>query len=172
MKKNTVFIVDTSVILSGKPLNLDNMVTTPGVSKEFKPGGRDYRLFQFLIEKGLTIHTPSKKTVDKIKKIASKTGDITRLSNTDIELIALAYEIKKQKENVVVLTDDYSIQNIAAYLDIKFENIGQRGITKKFKWISHCTGCGKKFKENINKCPICGSTTKNIVSHMEEFKKK
>ena len=171
-KKLKTYILDTSAILAGKPLNLDNLVTTPGVSKEFKPGGRDYRFFQFLIEKGLTIQTPSKKTIDKIKTMASKTGDLSRLSDTDFEILAVAYEIKKQKENVVILTDDYSIQNLAAYLDIKFENIKQNGITKKFKWITQCRGCGKKFKENINKCPICGSTTKNIVCHMEDIKKK
>ena len=50
--KKKILIIDTSVFLSGKPINLDNvnMVTTPAVSTELSPGGRDYRYFQFLQE--------------------------------------------------------------------------------------------------------------------------
>jgi len=52
-KKPIIFILDTSAILSGKPIMLDNatLVTTEGVSHELKPGGRDYRAFQFLKKK-------------------------------------------------------------------------------------------------------------------------
>ena len=52
-KKSKIFILDTSAILSGKPINLDNaqMITTPGISKELKPGGKDYQALQFVIEK-------------------------------------------------------------------------------------------------------------------------
>jgi len=42
-KKPIIFILDTSAILSGKPIMLDNatLVTTEGVSHELKPGGRE-----------------------------------------------------------------------------------------------------------------------------------
>ena len=174
-KKSKIFILDTSAILSGKPINLDNskMITTPGVSKELKPGGRDYRAFQFLIEKGLTIHSPSKDLTDKIDTISKETGDLGRLSTTDREVLALALEVNKDDEKeAIIITDDYSIQNVAHVLRIKFENISQLGITKRFKWIYQCQGCGKKFKENIKTCPICGSLTKNIISNKENIEKK
>jgi hypothetical protein len=42
--KKQFFIIDTSAILSGKPIQLKDatLVTTPGVSNELSPGGRDY----------------------------------------------------------------------------------------------------------------------------------
>lgn len=174
-KKSKTFVLDTSAILSGKPINFDNvkLVTTQGVSDELKPGGRDYREFQFLIEKGLTICLPSKNSINKIRETSTETGDVDRLSKTDIEVLALAYEIKKEEsQEPIILTDDYSIQNIADYLNIGYMSISQSGITKRFKWTYRCRGCGKKFKDNISICPICGADTKKIISSKNDIKKR
>jgi UPF0271 protein len=171
--KPKIFIIDTSVILSGKPISLKNgkMVTTQGVSKELTPGGKDYQNFQFLIEKGLSVYSPTKESIKHVRLLSEETGDINRLSDTDTEILALAFEINNEdKEEPIILTDDYSIQNVANKLKIKFESVSQSGIKKRFKWQSRCTGCGKKFKDNINICPICGSTTKSIVTNMENIK--
>jgi UPF0271 protein len=173
-KKSKIFILDTSAVLSGKPIILDNamMVTTPGISKELKLGGRDYQTFQFLIEKGLTINAPSKESTDRINIVSSETGDIDRLSDVDKEILALALDINKNKEKeAIIITDDYSIQNTAHVLNIKYENISQSGITKKFKWAYQCLGCGKKFKENIKICPICGTRIKHVISQKENIKR-
>ena len=168
--KTKVFIIDTSVILSGKPINLENakFVTTPAISKEFSPGGRDYRNFQFLLEKGLDIHSPSQESIDKIKEASKETGDINRLSVADIEILALAIDINRDNsKEAIILTDDYSIQNVAYTLKIKFQNFSQKRITKKFKWLCRCPGCGKRFSESIKICPICGTATK-VSFHQKE----
>jgi UPF0271 protein len=173
-KKSKIFVIDTSAVLSGKPINIDTaqITTTSGVSKELKPGGRDYRAFQFLKEKGLTIGSPSKQSLTLVDNAAVETGDKDRLSNADKEILALALDINKNKDKeAIVLTDDYSIQNLAIFLNIKYENISQSGITKKFKWIYQCRGCGKKFKENIKTCPICGAGIKNIISTKENIER-
>ena len=116
---------------------------------------------------------PSKKSINIIKKTVNELGEVDRLSETDIELLALAYEIKQQKTSEpVILTDDYSIQNTANFLDIRFESISQKGIKKSFKWINRCRGCGKTFKENIKECPICGTETKKIIIDKKTLKKR
>ena len=165
-KTKKIFILDTSVVLSGKPINMKNsmIATTPKISNELKPSGRDYQAFQFLKEKGLCILTPSTESLKIIDKTSVETGDIGRLSMADKELLAVALDLKKRGENQpVIITDDYSIQNVAYGLDIEFKNISAPGITKKYRWITRCRGCGKKFKENITTCPICGSKTKKII---------
>ncbi|OGS40152.1 MAG: nucleic acid-binding protein [Euryarchaeota archaeon RBG_13_31_8] len=170
--KKKIFIIDTSAILSGKPLSFDDaqLITTINIENEIKPGGRDYQNFIFLKEKCLILKAPSKDSLKKIKDKLEKTGDIARLSLFDMDILAIALDENKQKNvEVVILTDDYSIQNVAAYVKIKFKSINQDGITKKFKWINRCRGCGKKFKYNISICPICGSDTKKIVIKKEEI---
>jgi len=173
-KKSKVFIIDTSAVLSGKTIDLENaeMVTVLGVSKELKPGGRDFQVFQFLKEKGLKINSPSKESIDRVNFVSLETGDKDRLSDPDKEVLALALDINKNDDKeAIVLTDDYSIQNLAHVLNIKYESISQSGITKKFKWTYQCSGCGKKFKENIKTCPICGADIKNIISRRENIER-
>ena len=166
-KLSKIFILDSSAIISGKPIDLDDdiMMTTRSVSSELESYEKDFFLFQYLIDKGLIIKSPSKNSITKIKNISKKTGDIDRLSETDIDILALALDnIINEKREVVILTDDYSIQNVSCFLNIKYKSINQPGITKKFKWIRRCSGCGKNFKENLKTCPICGSSINKKVT--------
>jgi UPF0271 protein len=171
--KKQIYIIDTSAILSGKPINLtgENLVTTPSISEELQPGGKDYVKFQLLIEKGLKVILPSTESINLTKISAKETGDLERLSNADIEILALALDINKNNvKEAIILTDDYSIQNVANNLNIKFLSISQRGITKKFKWVYSCPGCGKQFKTSLKICPICGTETKISIGHKDQIK--
>lgn len=175
IKKSKIYILDTSAILSGKPINIIDakLVTTPMVASELKPGGRDYQNFLFMKEKGLEIHSPSKDSTEKILSVSKETGDFSRLSRTDAQIMALALDlIQDDKNDVTILTDDYSIQNVANELKIKFEPISQSGITKRFKWVYQCRGCGKKFKENISICPICGAKTRDAISNKKSLRRR
>jgi UPF0271 protein len=174
-KKQKKYVLDTSAILSGKTINLNDseIVTTSGVSNELSPGGQDYKNFQYLKEKGMNILTPSKDAMNKVKDFSLKTGDRNRLSDTDIEILALALDLKKKKNfEIIILTDDYSIQNVAEGLNLKFEAINQLGITKRFKWVYRCRGCGKIFKDSIKICPICGTETRSIISNKKDIKNR
>ena len=172
MKASKILIVDTSAILSGKTFDSDDlpMITCSGVDNELKPGGKDYQKYQLLKEKGLTVLTSDKKSIDFIRKTANETGDIDRLSKTDMEILALAYQLRNEGKNPIILTDDYSIQNLAKFLDLDFENINQLKITKKFKWTYRCRGCGKRYKDIVKTCPICGAEIKKVVSSEENIK--
>ncbi|MFO7678044.1 MAG: nucleic acid-binding protein [Thermoplasmatota archaeon] len=166
--KKKIFIIDTSALLSGKSINLGDqkLITVSGVSNELKEGGRDYQNFQFLLEKGLIIMDPTPASLQKIKKTAQETGDINKLSTTDIQLLALAYEITTNTNtNTIILTDDYSIQNVATTLHLSFEQISQKVIQKKYQWYTQCKGCKKIFTTSKKICPICGSETKLSHKH-------
>jgi UPF0271 protein len=170
--KKQVFIIDTSAILSGKPIRFDNVsiVTVPAVSDELNPGGRDFRTFELLKETGLAIHAPSKEAINRVKKTAQETGDDSRLSFADIEIVALAIDINKEPDKeATILSDDYSIQNVASTLQIKFQGFSQKGITKKFKWVSRCPGCKKQFSEITKICPICGTKTKSSLLYKKNL---
>jgi len=91
-------------------------------------------------------------SLSKVKEAARGTGDSSRLSRTDLDVLALALELK-----AAVATDDYSIQNLASVLGIEFLPMSMKGITKVVRWNYLCTGCGKVFKEPQPDCPVCGS---------------
>ena len=158
--KKQVLIVDTSAILSGKQFDTSDalLVTASLIADELQEGGRDFRQFEYLQAKGLEIYSPSKESILLVEKTAQEHGEEKRLSKADVHLLALAVDVVQMWErSVVILTDDYSIQNIAAVLDIPFEPISQKGITKKFKWVRRCRGCGKIISESVDACPFCGS---------------
>lgn len=92
-------------------------------------------------------------SLTKVREAAKDTGDSSRLSRTDIEVLALALELK-----AAVATDDYSIQNLASVLGVEYMPMSMKGITKVVRWNHLCTGCGKVFKEPHPDCPVCGST--------------
>jgi endoribonuclease Nob1 len=170
--KKKVFIIDTSAILSGKPIAITDatILTTPGVSDEFSPGGRDFRTFELLKETGLSIQSPSKAALTIVKQTARETGDDRRLSDADVEIVALALDVNKEPEQeATILSDDYSIQNVASTLHIKYQGFLHKGITKKFKWVSRCPGCGKQFDEITKICPICGTTTRSSLSQKKNL---
>ncbi len=171
-KKPPLFILDTSAMLSGKPLTIEmtQAVTPSGVSHELQPGGRDYRSFLFLQEKGLSIRDPTKGSIKKIHTVATESGDIGRLSKADIDVLALALDLQKDHD-VTIITDDYSIQNVSHILRIPFEPMSQSGITKRFKWNWRCSGCGKIYTTYTSTCPICGASTKQVVVKKKSLKR-
>ena len=64
-----------------------------------------------------------------------------------------------------VLTDDYSIQNVASRLGIPYEVILERGIREVVRWRYRCTGCGKFFEKPTKECPVCGARVKTTRAH-------
>lgn len=106
---------------------------------------------------GLKIIAPPKNAIEEIKKYAEKTGDISNLSETDIEVLALAFYLK-----AILLTDDYSIQNVAKEMNIKYEGIIEKGIKEKFYWRYRCKSCGRYYEKYVPICPICGGKIKRV----------
>lgn len=134
------------------------------IAEEFSVGGASYRMFQYLREKGLTLHRPSDRAKKKIQLAIERMGESLRLSVADKSVLALAVDVESVAgKKAVILTDDYSIQNIASVLEISFQPISQTGITKTFKWIRRCRGCGRLLSHKETVCPICGSTAKFVV---------
>jgi UPF0271 protein len=149
------YVLDTSAILSGKDLPADcDLYSSPKILDELK-GGRMRRRLDFLIESGLKVLSPSEKTLAEVISTAEKTQDIARVSEADLEILGLAKEL-----DATILTDDYSIQNIASELNVKFMGISQNGITETVKWKIRCKGCGRYWEKMHESCPVCGSQLK------------
>ena len=71
---------------------------------------------------------PAGESVEFVKSKAIETGELEELSDADIEVLALAYELK-----ATLFTDDYNLQNIARFLGLEFKTL-KRGIKKAIKW--------------------------------------
>ncbi|WP_455393118.1 NOB1 family endonuclease [[Eubacterium] cellulosolvens] len=145
-------ILDSSAILSGKFDSTEHeYYTSPNISQELENSDMNEK-FNYLLDAGLRIMSPSEDSIRKVRAGAQKTGDINRLSEPDIELLSLALEL-----DGVILTNDYSIQNLASELNIPFLSPTEQEITDRIIWQYQCRGCAQIFEKKVKECPICGS---------------
>lgn len=146
-------MLDTSAFFSLEKMPQGEAYTTPGVVEEMKKYG-DERIEYW--QSIVMVMDPTKASLDFIKKGAKATGDDARLSPVDIGLLALARDL-----DAAILTDDYSIQNLARYLKIQYSPVGIEGIKKLIKWRYRCTGCGNIWEKNYPECPVCGHSLRS-----------
>jgi UPF0271 protein len=159
------FVLDASAILSGKEFSAEHeLYSSPKILVEVRPGSMRRHL-DYLVESGLKVISPSEETVEDVRKCASDTGDIGRVSEADIEILSLAKELE-----AILLTDDYSIQNIATVLGIEYLGVAQEGITEMIEWRYRCKGCGRYWEEMSDGCPVCGSELKTTRRTKENKK--
>jgi UPF0271 protein len=148
-------VLDSSALFYGKDVPSEReCVVSPGVVQELRRHGMEERL-ELLLDIKIRELSPSILAVRTVREAAAKTGDGRRLSETDIEVLALAYEMKYE-----LVTDDYSIQNLAKIMGVKTIGMEQSGIREAFEWQAKCTGCGKLFAAEVEACDICGSPTR------------
>ena len=105
----------------------------------------------------IKVMEPEKSMIKRVIAVATKTGDIESLSPTDIDVIALALE-----KNRVIVSDDYAIQNVANFLNLKYESTVHEGIRERFTWMWVCEGCSRKYIKG-GTCPVCGSVIRKRV---------
>lgn len=155
-------VLDASALLSGSfnsiPSGFEGVFITSRIKDEVSKGAPARKLEQ-LLSAGLSVRDPIDSS--RAEEASSMTGDLGSLSEADISLIALAAELK----DVLVLTDDFRVQNVLRSLGIRFEpagEIGTRKISEVWKWTYRCLGCGRFFEvaQKNDICPICGSDVK------------
>ena len=172
LKNNPILIFDTNIFLLGIDFNVIDGVlyTTPKVIEEVKhkrytnKNRNIVNRIQAAIEsKKLLIQTPSNKFTQEIDINSKTTGDYKSLSMVDKELIALALELKLTlKKEVILYTNDYSMQNLCSKLNIPFSPLIRDGIKSRIIWEVYCPFCNeiKTAEEFGRDCELCGTRLK------------
>ncbi len=154
----TCFILDTSALIGGlRPCSLPGKVyTTDNVISEVKDT-RSTAILEAWLGCGLTVLSTTSEMINIAKRMAAESGEMLRLSDTDIELLAIALSLRDECK-VVVVTDDQTLQNICQKIGIGWMGIRRPGISKVSCWILECEGCGRRYSPNLKDkaCPVCG----------------
>jgi UPF0271 protein len=158
-------VLDTSAFLAGfDPFSVsEKQFTSPTVEDEIRANSMSWVRFKAAAENGkVKVKSPSKEYLKKVTASAKKVGDAFFLSETDIELLALASELKAEGCTPQIVTDDYSIQNVATQLGIEFVALATFGISRLLEWIRYCPACYKKYPADYKSttCKVCGTDLK------------
>jgi len=90
-------ILDSSAFIGGYTPSDEKNYTIPEVTEELKDLKSRIFLEKSLEEGNLKIINPKREYIEKTEKLAEKSGDILRLSNTDKKIIALTLQLKTKK---------------------------------------------------------------------------
>ena len=163
--KRRAIVLDTSAFIAGfDPLAVpEKQYTVPEVKKELIAGSMPWMRFNAAIENGkLTVRSPKSSVFQDIQEASMKVGDMRYLSEADLQVLALALELKGMGLSPVIVTDDYSIQNVANKIDVAFTSLITFGIKFRFKWILYCPACYRKYPPDykFKVCEVCGTELK------------
>jgi UPF0271 protein len=158
-------VLDTSAFVAGyDPFSVsEEQFTTPKVEEELHIDNLTSMRFTLAVESGrVKVTAPSQESLEKARVSASSVGDSHFLSGTDTEILALALELKAGGCSPQIVTDDYSIQNVATQMGLGFVSLATFGIRRVLKWIRYCPACRKQYSAEYrsNTCRICGTQLK------------
>ncbi len=145
----TNYVIDTNILLSGKIFFREHKYYT--VDRVFYELKKHLQIHKFIYLPEVIVMVPEPESIKYIVESAKATCDLPKLSKTDIEVLALAYQLK-----YLLLTDDYAMQNLASKLNLKYQSFSEIGIKKEFTYEFICSGCKKIYAEVRRKCSSCG----------------
>lgn len=169
-RRRRALVLDTSAFIAGFDPTAVNeeMYTVPEVGSELTGESTSKLRFIASVESGtLKTISPAPKYVDFIRSVSKKIGDSVMLSETDIQVLALAAQLRDSEYDSIVVTDDYSMQNTAERIGLKYAPLANLGIRYQFYWIIRCPACGKRYPPD-QKGMVCG----NCGAQLERRPKK
>ena len=145
-----MYVLDTCAFLSQKHPD-GRLITIPQIELEIQ-NKQSLQYFSNIKEIGLEIREPSKENLEVIKSNAKKTGDLDVLSDTDLKILAIAYETES-----TIVSDDFAIQNVALYMNIEYISCSGKTIKELRKWKYKCSACNFVSIKKNSECTTCGS---------------
>lgn len=157
--------MDTSAFIAGyDPLSIsDEQYSVPTVKEELIADSLPWVRFNAAVESGkLKVRMPEASSISRVKESSRTVGDVLYLSEADIHVLALALELKDAGNSPSIITDDYSIQNVANQIGVGFSSLMTLGIRYRFHWILYCPACHHKYPTDCKQkeCKICGTMLK------------
>jgi UPF0271 protein len=155
----TKYIADATAFYASIPFKDVIIFTTPKIIEEVKHIKKHFSIINTLIDANIiNVIEPSIASIKKAKRLAERSGDMERLSDADLSIIALALELEYE-----VLTDDYAIINVLKRSNMKVKSISTK-MRKVGRWIKYCKGCKITFSKG-DVCNRCGNKlSKKLLS--------
>lgn len=165
MNRIRTVVLDTSAFIAGfDPAAVDDdLYSVPAVEEELAAKSLSRLRFDAAVERGrLKVREPSSHYLEVVKRSSKEIGDMLFLSEADLQILALAMELKEGGHAPTIVTDDYSIQNVAEELGVAFTPLVTYGIRYLLHWLLYCPACRKKYPSDYSsdRCEICGTRLK------------
>lgn len=157
-------LLDASALIQGYQAvdpELDHY-TVPEVLGEVRDDFQRARIESAMQTGSLKVVTPNGSYADRVEEAVEEMGEVGALSEADIQLLSLGLQMKVEGRQPIIVSDDYSVQNMADRLGIPYRGLATPGIRKRLKWVVYCPGCGRRFRDARpgEPCPVCDTRLK------------
>jgi len=153
-----IHVLDSTAFYAGIPFQGEGKYyTTYQVLDEVKGRGG---VGTQLIHQRVQVTEPSKESIRRVREASNRTGDQKTLSEADTSIIAVTLDLvgSRQGEDVVLVTDDFAVRNVAEVIGINLSETAIRGQWKSITWVTYCKGCGKEYLDSKKTvCEVCGT---------------
>ncbi len=157
-------LLDTSALIQGYQAAGPELeqYTVPEVLGEVRDDFQRARIESAVQTGSLKVVAPNGSFTDMVEEAVEEMGEGGALSEADTQLLSLGLQMKAEGKQPVIVSDDYSVQNIADRLGIPYRGLATPGIRRRLKWVVYCPGCGRRFRDARpgEPCPVCGTRLK------------
>ncbi|MEM0044249.1 MAG: hypothetical protein QXJ51_03325 [Sulfolobales archaeon] len=111
-----------------------------------------------MIEAGrIRIDSPPRSSIEEVRRIAAEKDFEEALSDVDLKIVALAYELRRSGFKPIIYSDDSFVHRLARAIGIECVSIKRvvRGGGRIKIYV--CDVCGFKTYKYSDRCPVCGS---------------
>lgn len=159
----STIVLDSAAMFAGVELSYGLFYTTEGVLGEVLDSDSRMRLELARASGKVLVISPPVEHIAVVKSRARDLGVLEELSNTDIEVLALANYVKKICGSSTLYTDDRLVQDVALSLGIRVRGVKyvEKSVSSKYSY--RCRSCGFRGS-SPGTCPRCGSTLRLEVS--------
>jgi UPF0271 protein len=155
-------VLDSSVFIQGLDPQDEAAYTVPLVVQELREGLITTRLRSMEATGRLKVLEPEQRFQDVVEGESLRMGESHTLSATDKQVLALGLQLRDEGLDPVIVSDDYSVQNMADALSLGHRGLATPGIRRRFTWTLYCPGCRREYSEPQpdDVCPVCGTGLK------------
>ena len=162
-----VFVLDSTVFYSGADLPPDSVAYVTSMILE-EVGHKD-RLEALMASGKVRVLDPDERYVERARELARGTGDLLKLSEADLSIVALSLELKERGVEFSVVSDDSSVRNLLERVGVKTEGV-EFELRFLADWIKYCPACGRVYGPEKEYCEVCGTKLKVKARRKKLFK--
>ncbi|MFW9767572.1 MAG: NOB1 family endonuclease [Candidatus Thorarchaeota archaeon] len=155
-----IYVLDTGVLVSTwTDTRKDSIfVTTPRIIGEIRNRLSRFRAETLFLLDKMVERTPTADDLKKAKKAAGSTGDLSKLSQNDLELIALALTISRENPDSTLVSTDFAVLNTSSHMGLKILDPNKK-FGQEITWIMKCPACNYRSAKPTREteCPVCGT---------------
>jgi UPF0271 protein len=172
-----VLVLDTTAFIMGfNPSSVTAQTfSVPAVMQELSSRSFASLRSDASVETGkLIVRAPTDKSLETVRNVSSELGEKFVLSDADLQVLALAIDLRTEGKNPTIVSDDYAVQNVAEHLVLNYVSLATFGISQRFNWTLYCPACYRKYPQDRSRrtCEVCGTELRRRVSKKSLIRKR